>query len=160
MMRCHRVQPQLLDFSCGRLEPPSARAIALHLDRCDDCRRLLERETRTASLLARVPPVSPREDTWPAVAAALRGSSAAVGGRSSFRRPLIWAGGLAAASALAWGLIAPTPRTAAPTLEPESLRHLAPAVAAGLIPERASDPLVALQQNTDRLLDQVTEEPS
>src|SRR5262245_19154288 len=100
-MRCRRVQLQLLDFSLGRLEDPAASAIAGHLELCADCRRVLRREQRVAAMLGAIPQVEPRQDAWSVVEAALRAPARPVRLRLSGWQPLLWAGGLAAAAAVA-----------------------------------------------------------
>src|SRR5262245_35360633 len=134
-MRCRRVQLQLLDFSLDRLEQPAASAIAAHLEQCADCRRVLRREQRVAAMLGAIPQVAPREDAWTAVEVALRRPARPVRPRLVGWQPLLWAGGFAAAAAVAAGLVAPGLRTPTP-VEPEMLRTLAPAAAAGLGQER------------------------
>lgn len=71
---------------------------------------------------------------------------------------MFWAGSLVAAAALVLGLVSPAGRAPSLPLEPEALRALAPTTAAGLGPERSSDPLAALQRNVDRLLDRMADE--
>src|SRR5438067_2403088 len=106
-MRCRRVQLQLLDFSLGQLEEPAASATAAHLERCADCRRVLRREQRVASMLGTIPLVGPSGDAWPAVEAALRTAGRPSPPRLVGWRPLLWTGSLAAAAAVAAALLAP-----------------------------------------------------
>jgi predicted anti-sigma-YlaC factor YlaD len=158
-MKCRRIQPQLLDFNYGRLELDAAEVVTAHLRRCADCRRVLERERRTALMLSGFATVVPRTDPWPAVAAALRGAHSPTSARYLARWRLVWAGGLAAAILVA-GLIAPTFRSSIPPLETEALGALAPAASAGLAQERSPDPLLAVQDRVDQLLDRLAEKGS
>jgi hypothetical protein len=158
-MRCRTVQLQLLDFSFGRLEARQAAAVAAHLERCAECSRVLKREQRTAAALGGLSQVKPRADAWPLIEAALQER------RLSSRQPwigappMVWAGALAAAAALAVSLSAPLHRPPAPP-EPDILRSLAPNVAAGLPQERSSDPLIRVQSKLDRLMEHVADEGS
>ena len=158
-MNCRRVQPQLLDFSFGRLEAAVAGAVTAHLKGCADCRRVLRREQRTAVALGGMDAVEPRADAWLTVEAALCTAVVPRGTRQIWRHPLWWAGGLTAAAALAVGLFVPTVRPPA-SPEPDTLRGLTPMAAAGLGLERSSDPLVEIQRKLDRLLDRVADEGS
>jgi predicted anti-sigma-YlaC factor YlaD len=157
-MRCRRVQPHLLDFSTGRLEAGTAGAVQAHLERCADCRRVLRREQRMATLLGAITRVAPRTDAWTSV-------EAAIGSAPSRRRwkrwqPMAWTGGLAAAAALTISLITPTIQTPVTPTEPDPLRAFTPSVAAGLTSDRTHDPLVVLQKKLDRVLDQLADERS
>lgn len=156
-MRCRRVQLQLLDFSLGRLEEAAASATAAHLERCPDCRRVLRREQRVAAMLGTMPSIRPREDAWPAVEAELRTAVRPPRPRVAGWRPFLWAGSLAAAAAIAAGLVAPVRPSSVP-VEPEMLRTLAPAVAAGLGQERPTDPLMEVQGKLDRLMRHVADQ--
>jgi hypothetical protein len=158
MMRCRRVQPQLHDFSFGRLDGALASLIAAHLERCADCRRVLRREQRTADMLKGMQPVAPDAAAWATIEAALGRETATMGRRSGWPRPAVWAGGLAAA-ALVFGLVSPI-HHAPPPMESDMLRALAPTSAAGLGLERPTDPLVMTQSKLDRLLDRVADEGS
>src|SRR4051794_7060190 len=143
-MKCRRIQLQLLDFSLDRLEERTASATAAHLEQCADCRRVLRREQRVAAMLGRIPPVDLRADAWPALEAALRTATQPTRPRAAGWRPLLWVGSLAATAAIAAGLLAPGSHSSAP-VEPEMLRALAPAAAAGLGQERPTDPLMQVQ---------------
>jgi anti-sigma factor RsiW len=157
-MRCQRVQPHLLDFSTGRLEAGTAGAVEAHLERCADCRQVLRREQRMATLLGAMTRVAPRMDAWSSVEAAVR--SARIQRRWNRWHPIVWAGGLAAAAALTISLIMPAFQTAVTPTEPDPLRAFAPSVAAGLTTDRTNDPLVVLQKKLDRALDQLADERS
>src|SRR5262249_28176053 len=136
---------------------PAASAIAGHLELCADCRRVLRREQRVAAMLGAIPQVEPRQDAWSVVEAALRAPARPVRSRLFGWQPLLWAGGLAAAAAVAAGLVAPGIRTPA-RVEPEILRTLPPAGAAGLGQERPTDPLMEVQGKLDRLMDRVADQ--
>jgi anti-sigma-K factor RskA len=158
-MRCRRVQLQLHDFSFGRLDAALTARIAAHLERCADCRRVLRREQRTAVMLGGMQPVAPDASAWTRIEAALRRESSPTSRRHGWPRPAVWAGGLAAAAALLFGLVSPL-HHAPPAVESDMLRALAPTAAAGLGLERPSDPLVMTQRKLDRLLDRVADEGS
>jgi anti-sigma factor RsiW len=158
-MKCRRVQPQLLDFSTGRLEAGTASVIAAHLTVCADCRRALGREERTATLLGEMARVEPRADAWPAVEAALRSATAPGRRRLIGWQPMLWAGGLAA-TALTVSLIVPALQPPSAPVEPDPLSALAPRAAAGLVPDQSNDPLIALQKKLDRALDRVADDGS
>lgn len=159
-MNCRTVQPQLLDFSGGRLESALSRAVAAHLKGCAECRGVLERELRTAALLGAMPRASLADHAWNSVALRLH-HAAPVPRRSSGVLPrLAWAGGLTVVAALVFAHVSPMSRPSLPPPEPESLRGLSPAAAAGLGPERTGDPLVAAQRRMDLLLDGIAERGS
>jgi hypothetical protein len=158
-MKCRRVQLQLLDFSFGRLEAAAAAAVAAHLERCADCRRVLKREQRTASMLGGLSRAEPRTDAWPAIEAALRADRAPRRRPWAGWQPVVWVGGLAAAAALVVQLSAPLHPAPSPN-EPDMMRALSPSVAAGLPQERSTDPLVKVQSKLDRLMDHMADEGS
>jgi anti-sigma-K factor RskA len=159
-MKCRRVQPQLLDFSTGRLEAGAARVMTAHLERCADCRRVLKREQRTAALLGVMGRVEPRIDAWPAIEVALRTCRALAHRRPFWWQPMLWAGGLTATAALTVSLLVPAFQPPPAPVEPDPLSALAPKVAAGLVPERSNDPLILLQMKLDRALDRVADDGS
>jgi hypothetical protein len=159
-MRCRTVQPQLLDFSSGRLDPAAARGVAAHLAECAGCRRLQQRELDVASLLGSLPQREPPAAAWATVEAALRRHTSSGSRRRVQRRYLARIGGLAAAAALASGLMI-SPR---PSMEPRSesdvLQALSPSGAAGLGSDRDTDPLLAVQSRVDWFLEGVAEHGS
>jgi anti-sigma factor RsiW len=159
-MKCRRAQPQLLDFSTGRLEAGTARVMAAHLEQCADCRRVLKREKRTAALLVVMGRVELRTDAWPAIEVALRRAAAPAHRRPFWWQPMIWAGALAATAALTVSLIVPALQPPSAPVEPDPLSALAPRAAAGLVPERSKDPLLILQKKLDRALDRVADDGS
>jgi hypothetical protein len=136
---------------------------------CDGCRRLLERERRTAEILGSLARVQPRSDGWTALEAALRPALAPARCCrlwSPLWRTTAWAGTAVATAALAAVMLAPS--LVGP---PVGSRHgsladmvgpysLAPATAAGISQERRADPLLAMQDRMDVLLDAVAEQPS
>jgi hypothetical protein len=157
-MNCRRVQPLLLDFSSGRLEARAVGEVSAHLIECAGCRRTLEHELRTAALLNSMTRVAPRVDAWPAIETALHVARPAEASRLRTWRPMVWAGGLAATSALVVSLMSPALQTSPPPPEPESFRSFGPAAAAGLGQESTADPLIAAQNRVDQLLDRVASE--
>src|SRR5438876_10738783 len=118
-MKCRRVQPQLLDFSSGRLEAAAARQITAHVEECADCHHALEHERRTAALLSSMTHVAPRVDSWLAIGSALNAARSAQSGlrpivplrrrrgRGWGYRPMAWASGFAALAALLVTLTSP-----------------------------------------------------
>ena len=159
-MKCRRVQPQLLDFSTGRLEAGTARAMDAHLEGCADCRRVLKREKRTAALLDVMGRVEPRADAWPAIEVALHAYPTPGRRRRFWRQPMLWAGGLTAVAALTVSLMVPALQPPPAPVELDALSALAPKVAAGLVPDRSHDPLLVLQKKLDRALDRVADDGS
>jgi hypothetical protein len=165
-MKCRRVQPQLLDFSSGRLEAAAVRQVSAHLEECVDCRHALEHELRTAALLSSTAHVAPRVDSWLAIKRALEAARPVHPLRGYPRsrpnrwRPMAWAGGLAALMALLVTLKSPGSLRSTPPPETDLFRSFTPSAAAGLVQETASDPLVAAQGRVDRLLDRVADERS
>jgi hypothetical protein len=158
-MKCRRVQLQLLDFSFGRLEAPAAAAVAAHLERCADCRRVLRREQHTAAMLGGFSRVETCAGAWPAVESALRRDRGPSRSPWVGWQPTVWVGGLAAMAALVVSLAVPLHRNSA-TIEPDMMRALAANVAAGLPQERSTDPLVKVQSKLDGLMERMADEGS
>lgn len=159
-MRCRTVQPQLLDFSSGRLDPVSAGGIAAHLSVCEVCRGVQQRELDMAALLGRLPQAEPALDAWATVQVALHREAASSSQRRVRPRYLVAAGGLAAAAVLVVRLMIPAGPTVDPAFESEVLHALSPSAAAGLGSDRGTDPLIAVQSRVDWFLEGVAEHGS
>jgi hypothetical protein len=117
-------------------------------------------------VLGGTPRVEPPAGAWAFIEAALRREAAPIRPRPTWGLPVVGAGGVVAAAALVFGLLAPihrpwrSLRSLSPPLEPDMLRALTPTTAAGLVLERSTDPLVEVQNRLDRLLDRVADEGS
>lgn len=65
-MRCHEVIARVDAYLAGELPEARRAEVTLHVEACNDCRRVLERAQRLESLLAKtsVPPVPDRFAEW------------------------------------------------------------------------------------------------
>lgn len=70
-MKCSQAQPNLLDYSQGRLSQTEAAAVRTHLDGCPECRALLQEEIQLAEGLAGIPLIAPISDVWEKVEAGI-----------------------------------------------------------------------------------------
>ena len=63
-MKCDQIQPNLLDYSRGLLNPREAESIRAHIERCENCRSMLDAESSLVERLLALPVVELRSDVW------------------------------------------------------------------------------------------------
>ena len=80
-----QIQPNLLDYSEGRLSGPEADQVGTHLAECAACRTFLGEEAAFAGELAAMPEEGPANDVWALVRARTKPRRV---------RPLVWLRGL------------------------------------------------------------------
>lgn len=70
------MQPNLLEYSRGLLNPREAEGVRAHLETCALCRAVMESEIELAGKLATMPSHEPKADVWALVHARIRAERA------------------------------------------------------------------------------------
>ncbi|MHB9035704.1 MAG: anti-sigma factor family protein [Armatimonadota bacterium] len=68
-MKCEQIQPNLLDYSEGRLSQPEFEEVRAHIGECAECAALLEEEIAFSKRLSALPAEQPTNDVWALVRA-------------------------------------------------------------------------------------------